>query len=78
MPSPSIQSLWQPRKLSTPENAQLRSGPSGLSVLSALARWLRRRRDLQLLQSLDDHLLKDIGLNRGNLMSAVWGRDHHG
>jgi uncharacterized protein YjiS (DUF1127 family) len=40
--------------------------------------WYRRRRDLRILQGLDDHLLKDIGLRRGNLVSAVYERDRHG
>jgi len=36
-----------------------------------VAKILRHRRDLEFLAGLDDHMLKDIGLNRGDLRFAL-------
>lgn len=38
--------------------------------------WSRKRRDTRLLEALDDRMLKDIGLNRGHILSAIHGRFH--
>lgn len=43
-----------------------------------LARRMIERRDYAQLSSLDDHLLKDIGISRGNIRSAIReGRKRH-
>lgn len=39
-----------------------------------LRRWLRHRADMRALQALDDRMLRDIGLDRGNIDSALDGR----
>jgi uncharacterized protein YjiS (DUF1127 family) len=39
--------------------------PSALfGLVKAMAAWIERRRQLQALTELDDHLLKDVGLSR--------------
>ena len=47
-------------------------------AFAAMAREIRLRRDLRSLQSLDDVMLQDIGLGRGELEDAVrHGRSGH-
>ena len=43
-------------------------------LLTELRRRRRRRTDLRALQALDDRMLRDIGLDRGQLDAAVHGR----
>ena len=43
-------------------------------LVSALKRRVEKRRAYANLMQLDDHLLRDIGLTRSNLHSAVAGR----
>ena len=41
-----------------------------------LASLMQQRRDYAMLSNLDDHMLKDIGLSRGSIKSAIRnGRD---
>jgi uncharacterized protein YjiS (DUF1127 family) len=52
--------------------------PRGLvaSIARAIAQELRIRRDMRQLRAMDDHMLKDIGLTRAEIGSAVrYGRD---
>jgi uncharacterized protein YjiS (DUF1127 family) len=45
-------------------------------IAAAMADELRLRRDLRQLRTMDDHMLKDIGLTRADVGSAVrYGRD---
>jgi uncharacterized protein YjiS (DUF1127 family) len=45
-------------------------------VAAAVAEELRIRRDMRQLKAMDDHMLKDIGLTRADIGSAVcYGRD---
>jgi len=37
----------------------------------AVARWAERRRELTALDRLDDHLLRDIGLDRGDVEMMI-------
>jgi uncharacterized protein YjiS (DUF1127 family) len=52
-----------------------------LSLPAAFLRSLRRERDnraaAHTLSHLDDHILRDIGLNRGDLDAAVRSLRHH-
>lgn len=43
------------------------SSTFGRRFLSALDRWYSRRRTRAVLDALDDHLLKDIGIDRCNI-----------
>jgi uncharacterized protein YjiS (DUF1127 family) len=43
-----------------------------LSPFFAARRWVRYRRNMQALDKLDDRMLRDIGLTRSALESAVW------
>jgi uncharacterized protein YjiS (DUF1127 family) len=43
-----------------------------LSPFFAARRWVRYRRNMQALDKLDDHMLRDIGLTRSALEDAVW------
>jgi uncharacterized protein YjiS (DUF1127 family) len=59
-----------------------RKGPAGFvtrvvaRIATAIADELRIRRDLRQLRAMDDHMLKDIGLTRVDVGSAVrYGRD---
>jgi uncharacterized protein YjiS (DUF1127 family) len=42
-----------------------------LAFANAIYRWYRRERDLRHLMQFDDHLLRDIGLTRGQVMRGV-------
>jgi uncharacterized protein YjiS (DUF1127 family) len=45
-------------------------------IATAIADELRIRRDMRQLRAMDDHMLKDIGLARADIGSAVrYGRD---
>jgi uncharacterized protein YjiS (DUF1127 family) len=45
-------------------------------IATAIADELRIRRDMRQLRAMDDHMLKDIGLTRAEIGSAVgYGRD---
>ena len=49
------------------------------NMLRGVDNWIMRRRDIEHLQSLPDHMLKDIGLHRSQIMSAVYhGEPHRG
>ena len=56
------------------------SGPSlwarsreGLAhAVAAIARWRRTHRDARRLMMLDDRMLRDVGLDRGEIERAVW------
>jgi uncharacterized protein YjiS (DUF1127 family) len=59
-----------------------RTGPAGFvtrvvaRIAAAVADELRIRSDLRQLRAMDDHMLKDIGLTRVDVGSAVrYGRD---
>jgi len=47
-----------------------------LDIVSAVRRHAEKRRAYVNLMQLDDHLLRDIGLTRSELRSAVAGRKH--
>jgi len=49
-----------------------------LSLFGAVATYLRRRRACALLMSMDDRQLRDIGINRGEIPNAVYGRRQGG
>ena len=38
----------------------------------SLRRWVRYHRNMQALDKLDDRMLRDIGMTRSSLESAVW------
>ena len=42
-------------------------------VFARVLRWRRRRRDARRLMEFDDHLLRDVGLSRGEVERAVRG-----
>lgn len=42
-----------------------------MSSARAVGRWWVQRRDIEHLQALPDHMLKDIGLHRSQIISAV-------
>jgi uncharacterized protein YjiS (DUF1127 family) len=44
-------------------------------VFGALAEWRRHRHTVVELNSLDDHVLRDIGVNRGDITNVVYGHD---
>jgi uncharacterized protein YjiS (DUF1127 family) len=50
---------------------RLAAGVGG--IVAALRQWRERRRATHELQSLDDRLLKDIGITRGDVWAAVHG-----
>jgi uncharacterized protein YjiS (DUF1127 family) len=43
-----------------------------LTPYFAVRRWVRYRNNMQALDKLDDRMLRDIGLTRSSLESAVW------
>ncbi len=48
------------------------------SLVGAIAQYLRYRSQFTSISRLDDHILRDIGLNRGELRSAAWDMAVHG
>ena len=59
-----------------------RKGPASVvsrivaRITVAIAEELRIRRDMRQLMAMDDHMLRDIGLTRADISSAVrYGRD---
>lgn len=48
------------------------------SLLGAIAQYLRYRSQLISISRLDDHILRDIGLNPRDLRSAAWDMAAHG
>ena len=58
-------------------DACLAAAERGLAwLIAAIAHELRIRRDLRQLAAMDDHMLKDIGLSRGDIEHCVrCGRD---
>ncbi len=47
------------------------------ALFGAIQRYLRYRSLLLTIENLDDHLLSDIGLNRGELSAAAWDQVEH-
>ena len=47
------------------------------ALFGAIQRYLRYRSLLLNFENLDDRLLSDIGLNRGELSAAAWDRVEH-
>lgn len=43
------------------------------SMMSGMMRRRTRRQDVRHVRDLPDHLLKDIGIHRGNIVAAVYG-----
>ena len=48
------------------------------SLVGAIAQYLRYRSQLTSVSSLDDRILRDIGLSRSELRSAAWDMAAHG
>jgi uncharacterized protein YjiS (DUF1127 family) len=52
------------------------------SVFTRASEWLVRRSQLRsaehYLSAMDDRLLSDIGLSRGDIHDVVWGKRHDG
>jgi uncharacterized protein YjiS (DUF1127 family) len=48
------------------------------SLVGAIAQYLRFRSQLTSISRLDDRILRDIGLDRGDLRSAAWNIATHG
>jgi uncharacterized protein YjiS (DUF1127 family) len=44
------------------------------TLFGSVQRYLRYRAQLFSIESLDDHMLHDIGLNRGELSVAAWAQ----
>jgi uncharacterized protein YjiS (DUF1127 family) len=44
------------------------------AVYGAIQRYFRYRSLLQSIESLDDHILSDIGINRGELSAVAWNQ----
>jgi uncharacterized protein YjiS (DUF1127 family) len=44
------------------------------TLFGAVQRYLRYRAQLLSVESLDDHMLHDIGLSRGELSAAAWAQ----
>lgn len=45
----------------------------GRAVWAAITRWYARRMAVRYLQTVDDRILKDIGISRGEILSAMYG-----
>ncbi len=54
----------------TPEAGQIRSR----GVFAALRRWLNNRQMVAQLQQMDDRMLRDIGIERGDIVARIYGR----
>ena len=64
---------WTARELAAPAFwARPRKGLA--RAAAAVARWHRLRRDARRLMALDDRMLRDVGLSRGEVERAVRGR----
>jgi uncharacterized protein YjiS (DUF1127 family) len=48
------------------------------SLVGTITQYLRYRSQLASISRLDDHILRDIGLDRGVLRSAAWEMTMHG
>ena len=48
------------------------------SLFGAIMRYVRYQSQLSSVSKLDDRILRDIGLNRGELRSAAWNMAAHG
>jgi len=48
------------------------------SLVGTIARYVRYRSQLNSISDLDDRILRDIGLNPGELRSAAWDMATHG
>ncbi len=60
-----------------PLNAQRASaitGPIGAvaNFAGAITKWHKRNKAIRELSALSDHLLKDIGISRGEIRAVVW------
>jgi len=47
------------------------------ALFGAIQRYLRYRSLLVIIENLDDRLLSDIGLSRGELSAAAWDQVEH-
>jgi len=45
-----------------------------LKLFEAIKQYLRYREQLSCIAQLDEHILRDIGLNRSELSAAAWHR----
>jgi uncharacterized protein YjiS (DUF1127 family) len=63
--------------LATNVRAQLlrRAAETALALADAFYRWRRRERDLHHVLQLDDHLLRDIGLTRDQVLGGALNRE---
>ena len=48
------------------------------TLIHTLARYIRYRLQLTRIEELDDRILRDIGLSRGELKAAAWDVATHG
>jgi len=56
--------------LTLPTFADILSAAGVIALGNVLFRWYRRHRDLRDVLQLDDHLLRDVGLTRGDVERA--------
>jgi uncharacterized protein YjiS (DUF1127 family) len=61
------------RELAGPTIWARRSREGLAQAAAAVARWHRLRRDTRRLMALDDRMLRDVGLSRGEVERAVRG-----
>lgn len=52
-----------------------RAAAAPRACAATLRRWWRRERDLRHVMQLDDHLLRDVGLNRDQVARGVMTRE---